>query len=162
MEKQEILIAEYKSLRDEIKTNSQMTGQVFTFAITVSAALLGYGLDKGYWGIFLSPFVVLIPSLYFISSQLESTTRIAAYIQNYIESKIDELNWETDFLTLRKNKLLPSKRKYTLSIAGLYGGIGFVSILLSWLFLKCYSVKNVAIISVVSIIIIIFMTNGII
>lgn len=161
MENKDDLITEYKALREEIKTNSQLTAQVFTIAMTASAALIGYGLQASYWPIFLSPFAILIPSLYFISSQLESTTRIAAYMQIYIEPKLEGLNWETEFLNLRKNKLLPARRKYRFSISGLYGAVGFVCLLLSWLFLKPYSIKNIAIISVASIILIILMANAI-
>ena len=122
---------EYSQLYGEIGRNSQISQNVFVANVAVTAALIGYGLDAEQGPIFLAPFAIIIPSLFFLSSQLESTTRIAAYISVFLESDNDDLNWESRWFLLRKQNLLPSRRKYTLSISGLYGLLSFVCVLLS-------------------------------
>lgn len=124
---------EYNSLRAEIDRNSQITTTVFLANVTVTAALIGYGLSSRLGSIFLSPFAIIIPSLFFISSQLESTTRIAAYVKVFLEADSEELNWETRWLELRQKGLLPRKRKYTLAVSHLYGALSAVCIMLTYL-----------------------------
>lgn len=116
------LVAEYKSLRGEINNNSIITAQVFTVTITAAAALIGFGFQTKNWLIFLSPPIILLPSLYFISSQLESTIRIAAYIYAVIEPKSD-FQWETLLLQTRthgKKGEDRSKVNYVNSLLGVY------------------------------------------
>ncbi len=122
---------EYKTLRAEIDRNSQLTATVFLATVTVTSALIGYGLSLKLGPIFLSPFAIIIPALFFISSQLESTTRIAAYIMVFFEVNPDELKWETRWLEVRQKGLLPHRRKYTLSISGLYGALSVGCIMLA-------------------------------
>ncbi len=122
---------EYKTLRAEIDRNSQLTTTVFLATITVTSALIGYALSSKLGPIFLSPFAIIIPSLFFISSQLESTTRIAAYILVFFEADSEELNWETRWFKIRQKGLLPHKRKYTFSLSGLYGAISAGCIVLA-------------------------------
>lgn len=125
---------EYETLRAEVDRNSQITATVFLANITVTAALIGYGLSSKLGPIFLSPFAIIIPSLFFISSQLESTTRIAAYILVFFEADSKELNWETRWLEIRQKGLLPHKRKYTFSLSGLYGALSVGCIMLAGFF----------------------------
>ena len=133
MESQKLHGDEYNALRTEIDRNSQITTTVFLANVTVTAALIGYGLSSRLGVIFLSPFAIIIPSLFFISSQLESTTRIAAYIKVFLEADSEELNWETRWLELRK-KGLPHKRKYTLAVSHLYGTLSVVCIMLTYFY----------------------------
>jgi predicted neutral ceramidase superfamily lipid hydrolase len=148
VENKETLITEYNSLREEIKNNSQVTAQIFTVTITATALLIGYATQTKNWIVFLSPFAVLIPSLWFISSQLESTIRIATYIKTFIEPKIEDLNWENKLFQLRRSGMMP-ERKYTLSITGIYGTIGLVCLVFSWVFMD-YTTVNIIILSIVS------------
>lgn len=137
------VIEEYKQLYEEIGRNSQITQNVFVANVGVIAVLIGYGLKDGNGAIFLAPLAIIIPSLFFLASQLESTTRIAAYISVFIEHDSEMLNWENRWLQLRKSELLPSKRKYTLSLSGLYGLVSVVCILLAyqyWQVQKCWFV----------------------
>ena len=133
MSSKDLFEKEYSSLRAEIDRNSHIVTTVFLANITVTAALIGYGLglDKIIGAIFLSPFAIIIPALFFLSSQLESTTRIAAYIKVFFEDNSDELKWETRWLCLREKDLLPAKRKYTFAISHLYGGLSIVCFLLA-------------------------------
>lgn len=127
------LIAEYEMLKAEIGSNSQVIATVFTITVTAVAALVGYGLEMRNWLVLLAPFAVLLPSMWFIASQLESTVRIAAYIQVFIEPSLPGLNWETRLSRLRCVRTVPDRR-YTLSITGIYGALGIACLLLSWVF----------------------------
>ncbi|MEE9162025.1 MAG: hypothetical protein V3U35_03550 [Candidatus Neomarinimicrobiota bacterium] len=122
---------EYRHLNEEIKQNSTISQNVFVANVAVTAGLIGYGLDSGKAAIFLAPFAIIVPSLFFLASQLESTTRIAAYIAVFLEGDNPSLNWETRWFHLRRDGLLPSRRKYTPSLSGLYGLISVVCILLA-------------------------------
>ena len=131
---------EYKQLYDEIGRNSVISQNVFIANVAVTASLIGYGLSSESGSIFLAPFAIIIPSLFFLASQLESTTRIACYIIVYLESNNRNINWENRWFNLRDKNLIPSKRKYTLSLSGLYGLLGIVCLLLSfryWEYDKC-------------------------
>jgi hypothetical protein len=123
-------LEEYKNLNSEIGRNSQIIQNVFLGNVVVTAAIFGYGLNVQVGAIFLAPFAIIIPSLYFLASQLESTTRIAAYIIVFFEDKFSDLNWESRWLSLRKNAM-PNKRKYIFSIAGLYGLLSIVCLVLA-------------------------------
>lgn len=122
---------DYRILYAEIDRNSQITTTVFLAAITVTSALIGYGLSSGLGPIFLSPFAIIIPSLFFITSQLEATTRIGAYIMVFLEADSEELKWQTRWFEIRERKLLPHARKYTFSISGLYGALALACIILA-------------------------------
>ena len=122
---------EYKHLYQEIGRNSLISQNVFVANVTVTAALIGYGLSQQAGSIFLAPFAILVPSLFFLASQLESTTRIAAYLVVFFESDSTELHWETRWLALRERGLLPTRRKYTFSLSGLYGLLSAVCLLLA-------------------------------
>ncbi|MFC1915318.1 hypothetical protein ACFLW4_01285 [Chloroflexota bacterium] len=131
---QERQLEDYRTLYAEIDRNSQISTTVFLAAITVTSALIGYGLSSGIGPIFLSPFAIIIPSILFITSQLESTTRIAAYIMVFLETGSEELNWQTRWFEIRRRKLLPRVRKYTFSISGLYGALAIACIILTFLY----------------------------
>lgn len=133
-------IEEYRHLYQEIGRNAQVSQNVFVANFTVTAALIGYGLSEPTGPIFLAPFAILVPSLFFLASQLESTTRIAAYLLVFFESDSKEFRWETRWLKLRKRGLLPAQRMYTLSLSGLYGLLSIVCLLLAlrwWEFSIC-------------------------
>jgi uncharacterized protein YqhQ len=123
---------EYRTLYAEIDRDSQITTTVFLATITVTSALIGYGLSSGLGPVFLSPFVVIIPALFFLTSKLESTMRIAAYIMVFLETGSETLNWQTRWFEIRRNSLLPHARKYTLSISGLYGALAVACISLAF------------------------------
>ena len=72
---------EYEQLYSEIARNSQISSNVFLGNISVTAIIIGFGLDKQNSLLFLIPFAMLIPSLFFIASQMESTSRIASYLK---------------------------------------------------------------------------------
>jgi hypothetical protein len=145
------LLEEYRTLRAEIASNSHLTATVFTWAITATGALIGVGVAQAKWAVFLVPFAILLPSLWFITSQLESTVRIAEYIRTRIEPHVPGMGWETSLHALRANKLLP-ERKYVLSITDLYGGIALACLVLAWVFRGDYSAGNIAVLSVLTVV----------
>ncbi len=122
---------EYKTLRNEISENSKIVFSIFLANTTVTASLIGYALSKTSGPIFLSPFAILIPSMFYIASQLESTTRISQYIRVFLEPKLNR-NWQTRWYELRVRKLLPHKRKYTFAITTLYGALAVVCLILAF------------------------------
>lgn len=131
------LLAEYNALREEVKTNSEITANIFTFSMTATAAILGYGFTSSLWPVFLAPLVLILPSLWYVSSQLTSTIRIAAYIKTFIEPQLQGLNWETRLHSQRSQQAsskLP-EAKYTLSITGIYGSASILCMVLSFLYL---------------------------
>jgi len=134
MKEEGFLQLEYEVLYDEIRSNSQICASVFTISMTVTAALIGYGLSSVEAGVFLAPFAMLIPSLYLISSQFESTIKNATYIAVIIESKADSVNWEGDWLALRQKGLNPASPSgiYTFSISSLYALASIVCLILFW------------------------------
>lgn len=127
------LLAEYRSLREEIGRNSQLTATVFLANVTATGVLFGFGFETSKWTIFLSPFAILIPSLFFISSQLESTTRIASYLKIVLEPRL-RLSWESDWWKVRECGTLPRRRKYTLSVSGLFGTLSVSCVFLAALY----------------------------
>ena len=127
------LIEEYKVLRDENEHNSQITATVFLANSSATAILFGYGFSTESGTIFLSPLAILIPSLFFITSKLESTTRIASYIRVFIEPELG-LKWQKRWLQLREKDLIPHKRKYTVSLAGLYGALNISCLILALIY----------------------------
>ncbi|MBN2000439.1 hypothetical protein JW935_23010 [candidate division KSB1 bacterium] len=155
----DLISFEYQYLYDEIKGNSQHCANIFTISITVTASLIGYGISSGIWGIFLAPFVLLIPALYFLSSQMESTIKSATYIYVFIEQGNKSISWETDWLQLRQNGLVPSNPmgKYTVSISGLYGFISFLCLGLAWIYLTPRNLENIILLSSMSVFISILM-----
>jgi hypothetical protein len=124
------LLVEYELLRNEIINNSKLVAQVFIANTTVTSALVGYGLQHGGGAVFLSPLVILVPSLFFIASQLESTTTISQYLRVILEPKI-KIGWQTRWYNLRKLDLLPVKRKYVPAVSGLYGLLCILCLILA-------------------------------
>ncbi|MBN2001512.1 hypothetical protein JW935_28475 [candidate division KSB1 bacterium] len=124
---------EYKTLRNEITENSKTVFSLFLANTAVTASLIGYALSENSGPIFLSPFIILIPSMFYIASQLESTTRISQYIRMFLEPEL-KMNWQTRWYELRTRNLLPHKRKYTFAITTLYGALAAACFTLGFLY----------------------------
>ena len=105
------VVAEYSGLRAEINNNSMIVAQVATVGVTVGSVLIGYGLQLSSpngWYVFLTPPIFLFPSLLYITSQWDSTSRIAAYLYVAIEKPYPEFNWEKRLSHLRRTKDTPT------------------------------------------------------
>ena len=133
---------EYESLRAEINQNSQTVAGVFTASVAVSVSLVGYGLSRESAGVLLAPFGVVVPALFFIASQLESTTRIAAYLSVFLE---EGEGWESRWRRLREKRMLPRQRVYAPSIAGMYLLLALLCLVLAWLYWRAGVVSFLAV-----------------
>lgn len=124
---------EYQALRDEILSNSQLSAQVFTVSITAVGAFIGFGMETENWLLFVSAYAILLPSLWFVSSQVEATVRIGSYIRVFHEWSRADFNWETRLGSLRLSQRI-SDTRYTISITGIYGVLGVACLGLAWYF----------------------------
>ena len=52
---QDVLVAEYTGLRDEINSNSLVAAQTVTIAFTAAVAFISFGLERQNWVIFFAP-----------------------------------------------------------------------------------------------------------
>lgn len=126
----DLLIAEYNSLRGEIQGNAQRIATMVAFTVTTVSGILGFALQNKNQHLFLVPFLILVPSLLFINSQLISTARISAYLRYFVEPKTEDLNWET---CLTGKGL---KRLYLYSVWGLYLVMEMMCLVLLWAYNK--------------------------
>ena len=153
------LETQYNTLYAEIQQNSNISAMVFTTSMTATAALIGYAISSEIWGIFFAPFVILLPSLFLIASQLTSTIKNASYISVFIEPELGKVNYETDWYKIRKAGLVPHGPMggYIFSVTGLYGLVGILCLGLPWLYLDLSYTPDVILCSVVSFIVIVLM-----
>jgi DNA-binding XRE family transcriptional regulator len=93
---------EYDTLREEILQNSGRQFGMVSFAITVTVALIGFGLENANPFIFLVPLLVLALVLIHLIRSIDSIHRIASYIRMFIEYDEDDLKWETYICQFRK------------------------------------------------------------
>ena len=120
MDRNQHLLEEYKSLRTEIMSHLPATTALFTINITATAAIIGYGLQSGIWGMFLIPFIYLLPSMCFISSMIYGDVRMSSYIIVNIESKLEALHWQQDWYRLRNEELVPQKRRRVFAMSSMF------------------------------------------
>jgi hypothetical protein len=99
---QDMLVAEYTGLRDEINSNSMVAAQTVTIAFTAAVAFISFGLERQNWLIFFAPVVLNTILAVFVASQYDSTVRIAAYIRRrFEEGAFTELMWESGMNVIR-------------------------------------------------------------
>ena len=72
---------EYQTLREEILNNAGRQFNMVSFALTVTAALIGYGLTSGNALVFLVPLLMLALTLIHLVRNIYSILRIASYIR---------------------------------------------------------------------------------
>lgn len=108
---------------------------MFIANTAVTATLFGYGFSQKDGAIFLAPLAILIPSLFFVASQFESTTRISQYLRVVLEPRLN-IRWQTQWYALRQQSLLPHKRKYVAAITILYGALGVTCLVLAGFYWK--------------------------
>jgi hypothetical protein len=102
---------EYQTLRKEILDRSGRQFNMVSFALTVTVALIGYGLTNANALIFLVPLLMLALILILLVFNYYSVLRIASYIRLFIELEEEDLKWET---YMRKFRTEAGSRKYAL------------------------------------------------
>ena len=127
------LVAQHGALRAELLHNFSSTNQLFGLAVTATAAFLGFAMkkEKPDWRLYLLPFAILIPLMMLTLAQLESTIRIATYIQVFLEQGNRPISWETDLLQFRGERSF-ADWIFTGSIASAYMVLGVVCAGLAW------------------------------
>ncbi len=88
-------IEEYKELRSEIRNYLNRRQQNLYFAIIISLGVIGIGLRKSNYLLFLSSSILIAFLWYDEIRRLRAIFRAATYIQVFIEAYIKDLNWET-------------------------------------------------------------------
>jgi hypothetical protein len=92
---------EYSSLRDEILQFSDRQVNLVTFALTITTALLGYGITSGNGFVSLVPLLMLAFVLIQLVRVRRGMIRISSYLSYFIESRTNDLGWETRLNQLR-------------------------------------------------------------
>ena len=92
---------EYDSLRNEMGQLVNRQNNRITWVLTVTVALIGYGLREEVNGVvFLTPLILLSFLLQQQVIARLAMVRISTYISNYLESK---RGWESRLAVLRRN-----------------------------------------------------------
>jgi hypothetical protein len=93
--KQDHLIEEYKTLRQEIMENFKRKNSFVIYAIIATATIFGFALEYPSPFVFLLPLIIIIPLSYRTLAENRAILRIGTYIFVVIESKLENLHWET-------------------------------------------------------------------
>jgi len=129
---------EYSSLRDEILQLSDRQFNLVTFALTVTIALIGYGISNNNGFIPLVPLLMLAFVLVQLVRVRRGMIRISSYISFFIEYGND-MGWETRANQLRqitaKEKALKRSGVTQMSLGILPIMVGFACIAISFAYL---------------------------
>lgn len=134
-------IEEYRALKEEINHNRWKQAQVFTYALIVSGALLGYFLaaeapyEMPY--LFLSPLAILIPSILIVISLANANNRISIYIRVFHEGLENGLMYEsivTDYFKWPKAPIVIRYVAVYKAMVYANTSLAFVSVALSFVF----------------------------
>lgn len=94
----ENMIKEYENLRNEILQKIQLTNTLLNFAVTTAVAILAFAVELETQNalLFLVPFCVLIPTSVRIKYYRNSMARISAYMNVFLEEKIEGFDWDKE------------------------------------------------------------------
>ncbi len=112
-------LAEYNMLRQDIQQRISFRFRLFSLLLVSLAALLPLGIEQVNSNIL---FAYPILSLFLILSWMHQSTimiKIARYLRDELEPKVDGLNWEAFILR-------DSKRLSSFSLFGFFATAGFV------------------------------------
>lgn len=101
----DLILAEYNTLRNELLNNIDATNQLYMFAFTTISAIYLLAYYNAKPDLYLTAYVILILSRCRILYYHEMTMRISEYIIVFIEKEHSELSWET--MASKKYKLTP-------------------------------------------------------
>ena len=89
------IIKEYEELRNEIKQKVELHNSLITFMITTVIAILAFAVEGDSTILYLLPFGIIIPISMRVTYYRTAMLKLSAYIIVFLESEIEELNWET-------------------------------------------------------------------
>ncbi len=157
----DLTASSFEALNTEMRSNSDIVARLVIVAATGSATVVGFGVQLEESGVFLAAFTILLPAILFVSSQMDSTARIAAYISVKYESTATNVSWETDLMAFRAFKEGSNNyserprrwsiRQYELSAFGMFGIIGCSCVVLAFYFLDYGSRRSIIAITVFSV-----------
>lgn len=104
------LIIEYEELRNEINQKVELHNSLVTFMITTVVAILAFALESENSLLYILPFGIIIPISMRVTYYRTVMTKLSSYISVYLESDIEELNWETRNTRLNHEEKLRSKK----------------------------------------------------
>jgi len=122
---------EYQTLREEIRNDVDRQFNMVSFALTVTAALIGYGLTSGNALVFLVPLLMLALTLILLVRNIYSILRIASYIRLFIELEEKDLKWETYIRQFRTTA--ERSRKYSIHVRYTLPSYGLVLLVTGWI-----------------------------
>lgn len=96
MKKKKMEIEEYKTLRTEILLYLQNYQNIRNMMYLVSLTMLGFFINKNVNPLyFLTPSIIIIPSYFAVINYWQCTSKIATYINVFLEKENMNFNWET-------------------------------------------------------------------
>ena len=138
----EYMIKEFETLREEIKHKIELGNTIWMFGITTITTLLFVAIELGKRELLLLPYCIIIPIQLRIAYYSSAMLRLSTYIAVFLESEIEELNWETrinDYFIERKSNLfdkaIEKQRFFDI------GALGFICSSL-YLIKYCSSIDN--------------------
>jgi hypothetical protein len=130
-EKQNNLIEEYKTLRQEISVLYTRKNSYVIYTVIATATIFGFAIEYPSPYIFLLPVIVIVPLSYKALGLDGSILHIGTYISIVIESKLKGLNWETYQQKRRERKEVNKKTLRRLSNYLLFDLLGGSCIIFS-------------------------------
>lgn len=138
------MVREYELLRNEINQKIDLVNTLTTFTLTTTVAILTFALAKDNALLFLLPFCIIIPMYIRISYYRSALVKLSAYMIVFLETKIDEFNWETRNAHLMNNII---KKGNTIVLrAGYYEGVVISLVCYILYFCKSLKTKNLSVI----------------
>lgn len=106
MQLNDLEIEEYRSLRTSIDMHMKLIVQILFFMVVITSGLLGYAISSDNPIVFLSPILIITPSIYLIKSQMDEVLRKGAYLKVNYEEKFGDENpeWESKLYRYRKDR----------------------------------------------------------
>lgn len=102
------LIAEYNSVRNTIFELDKRIDNLTLYSVIATATLLGFALDNESAYLYILPLAIIIPLSYNVLGLHNQILNTGTYISVVIESKDENLNWET---FLKKKRKVEKTRK---------------------------------------------------
>ena len=139
--KEDIILAEYQSLREEIITKMEACWKILTFETGGTSIVLGFVFSNGQYVLLpIIPFLILISSFLHLG-ETSAIINAGDYMREYVEKDLRKIlgedfksmSWE-DFVKKRNNEYKWGPYKWIhISTFSLFAGVFWASIILTFL-----------------------------